>query len=343
MKRNVYREDSVAPPLRLVPPGATRQESPGENWWDVGNCSRPPAGRLALSPVLHMEEEAETMGQLRWENRGTPVRRALVWPPNVEDDNIGGDKGRCTFDSSPSPMVGAVRGDATTASASSVVNGEEEVSSGRRAVLLCASGGDGSGGGGSSSSGDSSSNSSSHRQEVSGVKKTSVTHSAHVTRHEAPPQPAGTTCAIDHVCAFAQVIGGLQQAVLQLSGEVRELRLTFQSMKATIVNDSSGKPPRCDVTEPVVAVQQQKQKLGGAALSAPNGLFQHLRSAAVTPHSSTSSSSLGQSCGALPDADIIGAVTEGLQELEALPWALPLGHRVVIEESRQQGCGGHGN
>ncbi|EAN89131.1 hypothetical protein Tc00.1047053506627.70 [Trypanosoma cruzi] len=339
MKMESCREANGAPllPLSVSFPFA-RQELYEKGSCIFGNWGRCLKAQPNDSPVPRMEIQ---MGN-RWQGRSSEsrVHRALSWSHREESEKPCGIKAhRCRSRSALPMAVDAIGGsfpvlgttdnggDIPSASGeNSVENGKKEVPLGRCAALLharedrapvlesaCCS-----------------NVPNDCRLEEKCEENFSLASSTRSTaHHEASPHSTAFMPTSEHVHGLAQLMDGLQHAILQLSGEMRELRLAFQQMRGSFMSGRQktlSRPPLVGpmaVTTPDQPQEEPAPSSSSSSLTFPRrteDLSFYSASPPLHPEGST----------AFLDAGIVNAVSDGLKELEALPTFLPFEHRVVI-------------
>ncbi|EKF30037.1 hypothetical protein MOQ_006158 [Trypanosoma cruzi marinkellei] len=147
--------------------------------------------------------------------------------------------------------------------------------------------------------------------------------------HEANLDSTAAMPTSDHAHGLAQLMDGLQHAILQLSGEMRELRLAFQQMKGSFTNGQQKSVSRPPLVGPMVmaAPEQRQEEPTPSSLSSSLTFTRRTEDVSFYP---ASPPLYPEGSTAFLDAGIVNAVSDGLKELEALPTFLPFGHRVVI-------------
>ncbi|ORC85449.1 uncharacterized protein TM35_000351930 [Trypanosoma theileri] len=340
MASRLERLGSPAPFLQLTTFPAHGRGSVGDDCWrhDSGD-DRPATGRLIVSPAPHGDGVG---GEWCCDVRGSPVHRALSWSYQTEADRSRGAENFSVTNGTLSPIVAA--GMVGAASATCFVSPElatcdkEEVSerkerfssSGRRSVVLRAKEDDPP----VWVSPHRVDCSSSSPHEGNDVDKPCSTFHPYSTLQQSNSQP------VVAVSVLLEMMSAIQHSIQQLGSEVKELRLTLETVKIKLENGGREHSAQHDTTEP----------LGGSAAAVQNEC-NHIRPSTFIPPPSSPPSSWDSCClsthsspplrgsEALLDADIVKAMTDGLKELESLPCSLPAGHRLAIEKFHNLCCG----
>ncbi|RNF18621.1 uncharacterized protein Tco025E_04419 [Trypanosoma conorhini] len=316
------REASPAPLLQFPAPApAARQQEPRPTeWWAFSGHGRRSAPRPNELPVPQRATATQD-----------GVHRALSWSTHEETElpcgvatsrQSGGGTtppGTGRANGSPAPEF-ACRGvaddnddDGSPLSIGSHSHDVEEVSLGRRALLLRTS--EKCGAAAAACRG--AVPPKSPRQDENGEAESSAApHASSLPRStvSAPAPP-------DRVDGLAQLMAGLRQAILQLSGEMRELRLAIQELRGPPMNGRGKRLSQPEISEAMAVAPEPRR--GEPALTSSSSSLTPLR----TPEATScrpASPVLHTGCPmALLDAGIVSAVSEGLMELRGLPSFLP--------------------
>ncbi|RNF06903.1 hypothetical protein TraAM80_03719 [Trypanosoma rangeli] len=325
MRRKTCHEASPAPLLQLPSPvSAAGQEAHLTEWWSYDNHSSRLAARPNESPV----PQRVTATEDRWPegSDGARVHRALSWSPREECGQSRGATARHGKSDLTPPRTGhandnhvlgfACRGvdddgdGARSLSIGSHSRGEE-VSLGRRAVLLRTS--EKRGPAVVSECCRNFPNDPPQGEE--GEEKLSAAlHAALPRSTVAMPAPP------DQVDGLAQLMAGLQQAILQLSGEMRELRLAFQELRGPLLNGWKGLS-QSELSGPMAVVPEPRR--GEPLLMSSSCSLTHPHTPEERSCRSASPLFRPESPTTFLDAGIISAVSDGLLELENIPTVLP--------------------
>ncbi|ESL05782.1 hypothetical protein TRSC58_06556 [Trypanosoma rangeli SC58] len=321
MRRKARHEASPAPLLQLSSPVSAAGHEPRlTEWWSYDDHSSRLAARPNESPVP--QRATATEDRWPWGGDEARVHRALSWPPREECGQSRGVTARHGKGGLTPPRTGHANGnpvldldcrgvdddgdDAMALSIRSRSHGEE-VSFGRRAVLLRTSEKCGP----AALSACCRNLPNSPFQDEEGKEKLpAAPHAALPRSTAAMPAPP------DQVDGLAQLMAGLQQAVLELSGEMRELRLVFQELRGPLLNGWKKGLSQSELSGPMAAVPEPLLTSSSCSLTHPH-----------TPEERSCRSASPLFCPESPttflDAGIISAVSEGLLELENIPTFLP--------------------